>query len=428
MGQLKLLLSFRMYFKKYAFMLFLFILITVLVTAYSGLVRNMELSYVYHETSVIKGDCRLDLAIYDYDLVAGAFEDAVRENGGRVTSSHAVLPTIKIYAEDKNSKRVYLDLVQCDSLSGREIIVFSQYLPDKDAVFHDAASLSTLDVSLIQDDERGVELGLNIYEAMCSGDVYSYVTSRSSSRGSTAYYGKIDFTLEGDVDFEGVIKTFVRNRDIRKAVEESKESAAVIQMSLTDNYTTKQSYMRKVYSYNFRSGNIWEGWESLYRKFSRELMNEIDRFKLPIYILDRFIGILKVMTVTATIFISLSVFLLRKDEFTIYRSMGMSKGKLTFLLFLEELIMVVFVAAVSFLVLLLISFLLDYVRPPGENLVKNENIYFRDLLTRYGKYSIEGAGPAYLENILMLSVFFLGFSFPMNFVLLSFKERKEKRV
>lgn len=211
-------------------------------------------------------------------------------------------------------------------------------------------------------------------------------------------------------------------------MEESKETAAVIQMSLTDNYTTKQSYMRKVYSYNFRNANIWEGWESLYRKFSRELMNEIDRFKLPIYILDRFIGILKVMTVTATIFISLSVFQLRKDEFTIYRSMGMSKGKLTFLLFLEELIMVVFVAAVSFMVLLLISFLLDYVRPPGENLVKNENIYFRDLLTRYGKYSIEGAGPAYLENILMLSVFFLGFSFPMNFVLLSFKERKEKRI
>ncbi len=428
MGQLKLLLSFRNYFKKYAFMLFLFILITVLITAYSGLVRNMELSYVYHETSVIRGDCRLELAVYDYDKVVRAFEQAVKECGGRVTSSHALLPTLKVYIEDGSGKRVYLDLVQCDNLTGREIIVFSQYVPDRDAVFHDAASFSALDVSLIQDDERGVELGLNIYEAFCSEDVYSEVMERSPSRDSGTYYGKIDFTLEGDVDFEGVLKTFARNDDIRKAVEESRDGTAVTQMTLTDNYTTKQSYLRKVYTYNFNSGNVWEGRESLYRKFSKELMNEVDRFKLPIYILDKFIGILKIMTVIAAVFISLSVFQLRKDEFTIYRSMGMTKGKLTFLLFLEELIMLFFVAAVSFVVLSLISFLLNYIRPLGENLVQNENIYFRDLLTRYGKYSIEGAWPAYLENILMLSIFFLGISFPMNFVMLFFKERREKKI
>lgn len=78
--------------------------------------------------------------------------------------------------------------------------------------------------------------------------------------------------------------------------------------------------------------------------------------------------------------------------------------------------------------ILLVQFLLNFIRPLGVNLVDGEALYFRDIFTYYGKYSMSRVWLYYLERLANLAIYFLGLSFFMNFILLLFKERRERRI
>ncbi len=104
------------------------------------------------------------------------------------------------------------------------------------------------------------------------------------------------------------------------------------------------------------------------------------------------------------------------------------KAKLTFLLFIEELLMLLFVAFVSFFMILLIMLLLSFISPRGVGLVEGEALFFRDIFTYYGKYSMSLVWFYYLERLANLALYFLGLSFSMNFVLLCLRERRERKI
>ncbi len=217
----------------------------------------------------------------------------------------------------------------------------------------------------------------------------------------------------------------MNDRDIKILALRNRNIQSV---QLIDNLIASKSGMRKTYQYYFNLQSLREIRNTMYRRFTVELVNELDRLKMPLYILDRFISILENLVLAAFIFISYSVFKVRGSEFTIYRSLGMTKAKLTFLLFLEELVMLLFVAVVSFFMILLVQLLLNFIRPLGVRLVEGEALYFRDIFTYYGKYSMSRVWFYYLERLTNLAIYFLGISFSMNFVLLCFKERREKRI
>lgn len=344
-GTFSLLLSFREYFRKFSFMLFLFILIVVLVPVYRSIINDIEFSYAYHDSSVIKGDCRLILEIDDYETITSAFRRAVEENGGSVTGESIVYPAQKIYALSGDGERVYYDLVPSGKLEGNEIIIFREYLPEGSIRFYDTHLGVELDVTLLADDRRGVELGLNIYEAVCSMDVYMAASGRDYTFENKPYYGMVDYTIDGNVDYSKVLLSFVNDREIKILALRNRDIQSV---QLIDNLLSSKSGMRKTYQYYFNLQSLREIRNTMYRRFTVELVNELDRLKMPLYILDRFISILENLVLAAFIFISYSVFKVRESEFTIYRSLGMTKAKLTFLLFLEELVMLLFVAVVSF--------------------------------------------------------------------------------
>lgn len=424
-GIFSLLLSFRKYFRKYSFMLFLFILIVVLVPVYRSMINDIEFSYAYHDSSVIRGDCRLILEIDDYETITSAFRRAVEENCGSVTGESVVYPAEKIYALTADGDRVYYDLIPSGKLEGSEVIIFSEYVPDGGVRLYDTHLGKEIDVTLLVDDRMGVALGLNIYEAMCSVDIYMAVAGRDHTFVDKPYYGIVDYTIDGNVDYSKVLLSFVNDREIKILALRNRNIQSV---QLIDNLIASKSGMRKTYQYYFNLQSLREIRNTMYRRFTVELVNELDRLKMPLYILDRFISILENLVLAAFIFISYSVFKVRESEFTIYRSLGMTKAKLTFLLFLEELVMLLFVAVVSFLMILLVQLLLNFIRPLGVRLVEGEALYFRDIFTYYGKYSMSRVWFYYLERLANLAIYFLGISFSMNFVLLCFKERREKRI
>jgi ABC-type antimicrobial peptide transport system permease subunit len=420
-----LLLSFRKYFRKYSFMLFLFILLVVLVSVYSSIMNDIELSYIYHDSSVIKGDCRLSMDTEDYEIVSAAFRRAVEASGGTVTEEYVVRPAQKIYALTGSGERVYYDLTPSDELKGNEIIIFSEYIPDEDFAFYDSYLGESVDVSLLVDDGRGVNLGLNIYEAICSEEVYSAVAERNYTYTDKPYYGEVDYTIDGDVDYSSVLAAFVSDGEI---VQLASGNAGTDSVTLIDNHPGKYSSVRYTYTYYFSYGVSREGRVSMYRRFTVELMNELDRLKMPLYILNNFISSLKNLVFVAFIFISYSIFRVRESEFSIYRSLGMTKARLAFLLFLEEVVMLLFIAAVSFLLILLVILLLNFIRPLGDRLVDGEALYFRDIFTYCGRYSMSRVWLYYLENMINLTVVFPVISFLMNYVLLCLKERRDRRI
>ncbi|MGN0830391.1 MAG: hypothetical protein ACI4NI_03730, partial [Candidatus Ornithospirochaeta sp.] len=96
-------------------------------------------------------------------------------------------------------------------------------------------------------------------------------------------------------------------------------------------------------------------------------------------------------------------------------------------LFVESCLLIGVVAVVSTLVILLCSFILKFYAPLGPQLVKGKAVYFRDLYTLRGKYSMKGVWKRFSTYMSYISIFFVGVMFIFNSVMLFMDEKKEKK-
>ena len=192
-GQKALLLSFKKYFKKYSFLLFLLIVLVCFSSVFLSILDNMYSSYDYKEKAMVKGDALLYAPFSSSDVFIDALKKASGMMDDCITDVRVRYPSLSIYLEGEGNERMYLDAVMSPSLCGKEVLVLSEYVPKGDVSICTERK-GSLDYDLIVDDERALNLYINSHEALCSESVYKEIASYQNVSLEN-YYGRIEFDV-----------------------------------------------------------------------------------------------------------------------------------------------------------------------------------------------------------------------------------------
>ncbi len=424
-GQIALLLSFKKYFKKYSFLLFLLIVMVCFSSVVLTIVDNMYVSYDYREKAMVKGDALLYAPFSSANAIVEALENASEKMDGCVTDIRVKHPPLSIYLEGDGNKRVYLDLVISPALSGNEIIILEEYVPKGDVKIYDGEKSRELDCTLSIDDERALSLWINSHEALCSEELYKKIAPYQGVSWNE-YSGEIEFNVKEGTDLEALLNVLVEESGLKSEVIKTGYKGYIY---IADSKISSRRCLSDWYVYDSRSGDYWKDVIPLFNdKYNDiELINEVDRFNTPVWFLAAFAKASIPLLCMAFIFIAVSIYEVRRKEFKLYKDLGMSRMRITLLLLAESVVMILFVALVSALIIFICSVVLRFYAPLGAQIVKGKAVYFRDLYTLTGKYSMEGGWKRFFSNMAYTSFFFVVILFFFNFIMLCIDEKKEKR-
>ena len=423
-GQKALLLSFKKYFKKYSFLLFLLIVLVCFSSVFLSILDNMYSSYDYKEKAMVKGDALLYAPFSSSDVFIDALKKASGMMDDCITDIRVRYPSLSIYLEGEGDERMYLDAVMSPSLCGKEVLVLSEYVPKGDVSICTERK-GALDYDLIVDDERALNLYINSHEALCSESVYKEIASYQNVSLEN-YYGRIEFDVKDGTDFGKLLRVLVEDCGLK---EEGIENGYTKYLYIVDSKKTTRRSLSDWYYYDFKADVYRNDVIALFNERYKdiELVNEVDRFNTPVIFLYEFTKRAVPLLCMAFVFLAVSIYEVRRKEFKLYRDLGMSRAKLSLLLFVESCLLIGFVAVVSALVILLCSFILKFYAPLGPQLVKGKSVYFRDLYTLRGNYSMKGVWKRFSTYMSYISLFFVGVMFIFNSVMLSLDEKKEKK-
>lgn len=424
-GQKALLLSFKKYFKKYSFLLFLLILVVCFSSIVLSILDNMYLSYEYREKAMVKGDALLYVPFSSSDVVIKALEDASEKMDNCVTDIRVKYPSLTIYIEGDNNERVYLDAVLSSSLSGDEILVLGEYIPKGDITVFDGETNNEVDCLVVVDDARALNLFINSHEVLCSQDVYKSIAAYQGI-SVNGYYGEIEFDIKDGTDLERLLNVLLEECGLKSEGTKKGYRETVYIVGSKDS---SRAALSDWYLYDFKTKEYRREYIVLFNeKYNDiELMNEVDRFNTPVHFLNEFAKSTIPLICVAFIFISISIYEVRRKEFKLYRDLGMSRIKISLLLLAESCVLIIFVALVSALVILICSVAINFFTPTGAQIVKGKHVYFRDLYTLNGKYSLNGVWKSFFTSMTYVSIFFVFILYILNSVLLFLDEKKEKK-
>lgn len=418
-GQLKLLSSFKKYFLKYLPVLILFVLFISFSSLTSAYVSNMESSYEYHENAMQKarGSVYLGRGVVGMDKedILTNIEIALKRQEG-VLSYNVWIPysPISIYLT-KGDENVFLKAFPSTELKGDEFLTFSEYLIN-DEFFSTSSYAWQYHITPIRDDKKAQKLNLNTFEAYISQERYEEIV--------LAIWGDLfQFTnvTEPRFDFVGELDLESFAKDIKSLFTRKVRDISIV-LNIGEGDEAKTFY-RLENNTSIGPAGYYQ-LNEVYR--SPSIYNKIDLINTPLALLEKAIIPFIMVIIVSSIFVTLSVFASRKKEYLMYSNLGMSKRKIYFLTFVEELIMLLVTIVMSVLIVLSVYIFISIWSPKGPLIVSQSGIYFRDIFAIGGRYSIKGIWKPLLQNTALLAVVFTCITTSINFILLRKNDKERK--
>ena len=293
-------------------------------------------------------------------------------------------------------------------------------MKEADAMELFASVTDIIDIDSIPfDDKLAKEENIGLWEVLLSKELYDKLyKERFGSNTPYEENGCLGIEYSGGADFKVFAEGLFYDSNINQLLEKNN---ARISVKTSSPFGFMDSYF-----YNGMVGRIQEtSNNNIDNEFKAETSDFVDYFHTPTAFLKRIMNYVVAVGIAASLLISISVCENRKQEFHLYSHLGMSDKKILKLALTEQALMAIFVAVVSLIAIIILRILLMFVAPQGVEVSSNLNLYFRDIYTMSGYYSIDGILRYFGKYFMIFMSFFVISTSIINIMFIR-KWRKEK--
>lgn len=422
-GQTALLLSFKKYFRRYLVILLFLSFSIVFLSFRDALIENMISQYKYWTEAYQKTDILVTVPSnkVSEELLRSKIEDLFDNSSDKeLISIEYVYPGLGImFCNDSNTEYFYAEALPSDNLNDNEVLILDRDRIDGCHEFSLLGNAQKYSFTSIVDDKLAKEENIGLWEVLLSKELYDKLyKERFGSNTPYEENGCLGIEYSGGADFKVFAEGLFYDSNINQLLEKNN---ARISVKTSSPFGFMDSYF-----YNGMVGRIQEtSNNNIDNEFKAETSDFVDYFHTPTAFLKRIMNYVVAVGIAASLLISISVCENRKQEFHLYSHLGMSDKKILKLALTEQALMAIFVAVVSLIAIIILRILLMFVAPQGVEVSSNLNLYFRDIYTMSGYYSIDGILRYFGKYFMIFMSFFVISTSIINIMFIR-KWRKEK--
>lgn len=416
--QFALLKPFFKHLKKYFFVLSIFTIIVVLNVTKTSLIDGMRYANTYHNQAMIKGDYRLDCSInISASDMLQLLESTITDIGGKLDNIRISYPNLSVVIKSSDGGYKYFDAYPLEELDDNQVLIFSNEAKDLLPCIVDYLTGDTYSISVITDDELAQREKLSFHEAYVSPDIFKKLCS-SQGYSIDSYYGSLYFDTEENINVEKFL--------LQLSLKLNKLDV-VLPSSIAIYENNEENIYQSRYDYNLSDNSLTNNDRNLLiaSRYNAELTNEETRINTPLSYAYRWIEALWYLTICSLVLTDISVFNIRRKEFSLYSRFGMRFKNQIFLKVTEDFILFLIIVSCSALGICLVKVLLNFIAPLGDRLIYGEDLFFRDVYAIGGKYQLKYEWLHFLNETFNVFVVFMLVSLSINTVLIIKQKREE---
>ena len=360
--QFALLKPFFKHLKKYFFVLSIFTIIVVLNVTKTSLIDGMRYANTYHNQAMIKGDYRLDCSInISASDMLQLLESTITDIGGKLDNIRISYPNLSVVIKSSDGGYKYFDAYLLEELDDNQVLIFSNEAKDLLPCIVDYLTGDTYSISVITDDELAQREKLSFHEAYVSPDIFKKLCS-SQGYSIDSYYGSLYFDTEENINVEKFL--------LQLSLKLNKLDV-VLPSSIAIYENNEENIYQSRYDYNLSDNSLINNDRNLLiaSRYNAELTNEETRINTPLSYAYRWIEALWYLTICSLVLTDISVFNIRRKEFSLFSRFGMRFKNQIFLKVTEDFILFLIIVSCSALGICLVKVLLNFM----------ERIYFSEM-------------------------------------------------